>query len=368
MKVVVTHQGGGVDHPYIVQLVNALAHLPDVQVCLAESGSFPLWRTVWQHGRPDVVHLQWQHPFFLGTRLDKMVLGTLFFFAQWLTLWLMGVRFVWTVHELVRFGTVRADWELRANRLLARIVDRVIVHCETAVPPVAAACDIGPDKLTVIPHGHFADYYPPPVNREQARASLGLPAEGRLCLFFGHIKGYKGLEKLAHAFIRLTDQNIALLIAGKPHGSATGTLELLARIAADDHRIYMQFEYIPDEELPLYFSACDLVVLPYTDSLTSGAAILAASYGRAVLMPALGCMAEFPPEAAILYDPEAADGLHQALQQGLDAPLSEMGETAQRYIRQFAWPAIAAATHQVYQLAVGEVRGAVGHLPEERAK
>ncbi len=354
MKVILTAYRGK-SNPYIQLLTESLA-AKGVQVGLAYPGYWTLWRAMREYGRPDIVHIQWQHPLFLASRLDKTILRTVLFFCQWLTLRLLGVRFVWTVHETLHFGARRAGWEMAASRLLAQLVDRMIVHCETAVPLVADEFRVDTGRFSVVPHGHYDGYYPPVPDQAAARADLGLPADAKVILFFGHIRPYKGVDKLIETF---TQQNVScarLLVLGEPHATAPWLAPQLAEQAAGDQRITIRFEYIPDDELAVYLAACDIVALPYTDSLTSGAAILAGSYGRPILAPKLGCMGEFPTEAAILYDPTVPDGLTQAMTRALAAPLGEMGRVARQYWLQFPWSLVAAETHRIYETVLRRAR------------
>jgi hypothetical protein len=66
--------------------------------------------------------------------------------------------------------------------------------------------------------------------------------------------------------------------------------------------------WIPPREVSLLFAACDLVVLPYRRILNSGAARLAMTLGRPVLLPDLGLMRaqqqRFGAEWVRLYDGE----------------------------------------------------------------
>ncbi|WP_242482112.1 glycosyltransferase, partial [Trichormus variabilis] len=50
--------------------------------------------------------------------------------------------------------------------------------------------------------------------------------------------------------------------------------------------------FVPSEKLQIYLNACDVVVFPYRDILTSGAVMLAMSFGRACIAPRKGCIAE----------------------------------------------------------------------------
>lgn len=347
MKVILTAYRGK-SNPYIQLLTESLI-AQGVQVGLAYPGNWTLREAAQAYGRPDIVHIQWQHPLFLASRLDKTIVRTILFFWQWLTLRLQGVRFVWTVHETLHFGTRRAGWEMAASRLLARLVDRIIVHCEMAVPLVANEFRVDATRFHVVPHGHYDGYYPPAPTQTAARAGLGLPADAKVILFFGHIRPYKGVDKLIETFTRLDAPRARLILLGAPHAATPWLAPQLAEQAAADERIITRFEYIPDDDLAVYLAACDIVALPYTDSLTSGAAILAGSYGRPILAPKLGCMGEFPADAAILYDPAAPDGLAQAVACALDGSLAEMGRAARQYWLQFPWSQVADETHQVYE-------------------
>lgn len=346
MKVIFTTYRGK-NHPYMDLLTEALAD-KGVQVKFTYPGYWTLLRAVKEHGLPDVFHLQWQHPLFLASRLDKMIILTVLFFLQFLLLRLLGVRFVWTVHELLHFGTNRPGWEMAASRLLARLVEQLIVHCDTAVSIVADELKIKPTRISVVAQGHYADYYPPAPNQLEARSQLALPSDDIVILFFGHIRPYKGVDKLMDTFIQTEMENARLIVLGKPHGATPELAPQLAEIAASDSRILTRFEYVPDDELAVYLGACDLVALPYTDSLTSAAALLAGSYGRPILAPKLGCMGEFPPDAAILYDPLATDGLQKAMNEAITAPLADMGEASKQYSLQFPWSLVATKTKDVY--------------------
>lgn len=272
---------------------------------------------------------------------------TLMFYIQWLTLHLLGIRFVWTVHNIVHHEKQQAGWELWMCRLLARVVDVIIVHCNTARSLAATAYRIEPEKIKIVPHGHYADWYPPMPSKNEARHRLGLPLNKTIFLYFGLVREYKGLEKLLDAFALHKTDDVRLILLGQPNPPALGNS--LSVQAAKDPRVTTKFEFIPDEQLVCYLSACDLVVLPYRDSLTSSAVILAASYGRPALIPKLGCMGEFPPEAVILYDPNDPGGLQAALKQAQCAPLETMGLASEAYIQQFPWSLVSAKTLDVYQ-------------------
>ena len=123
-------------------------------------------------------------------------------------------------------------------------------------------------------------------------------------------------------------------------------------MAKEDPRILLRLGFVPDEDVAKILAAGDVVVLPYHRTLTSGAAILAMSYGRSVIVPKMGCVQELSSDMAIHYDPEQADGLQNALLAAETAPLASMGQTAYRFAQRSSWSLIAEKTINVYYAAV----------------
>jgi glycosyltransferase involved in cell wall biosynthesis len=63
-------------------------------------------------------------------------------------------------------------------------------------------------------------------------------------------------------------------------------------------------------------NACDICVFPYREITTSSAALLALSFGRPLIVPAIGSFPELvTSETGILFDPSRPDALVSALEQ-----------------------------------------------------
>lgn len=117
---------------------------------------------------------------------------------------------------------------------------------------------------------HFGEKTP----RERAEKVLGLAPGRKNLLFFGLIRDYKGLDILLRAFGKL-DDSYQLIVAGEPYGSFEKYQAIIDSSPAKD-RIKLFLKYIKDSEVKDYFSASDLVVLPYRSATQSG--ISAVSY------------------------------------------------------------------------------------------
>jgi glycosyltransferase involved in cell wall biosynthesis len=86
------------------------------------------------------------------------------------------------------------------------------------------------------------------------------------------------------------------------------------------------------------------------DILTSGTAILAASFGKAVIAPRRGCLPQTLDERGTLfYDPLVTDALEAALGSAMAADLGSMGAQNRAMASRLDWDLIAERTVQVYR-------------------
>lgn len=199
----------------------------------------------------DVFHLQWWSlPLFPVAVV--MLLG----------MKLRGKPVVVTVHNVLPHERSRGF--VAAGRFLCRRADRVIVHSEQNERQLIGSYGIGPERVLRIPMGATLNETPP-VARAEARTALGLPANAEILLSFGTIRPYKGIDDLIEAFARVAEERSGahLVIAGKPWMDWEPYRRRIEELALGD-RIHCFLEYIRDERVGLFFSAADLVVLPYT--------------------------------------------------------------------------------------------------------
>lgn len=123
-----------------------------------------------------------------------------------------------------------------------------------------------------------------------AKKALGLA--GPVMLFFGFVRKYKGLEYLIRAMPEvLRSSAVQLLIVGEfwedrePYQRMITELGLQRSVQVVDH-------YVPNEEVGLYFSAADVVVLPYADATQSAVVSLAYAFDKPVITTSVGGLPE----------------------------------------------------------------------------
>ncbi|HAQ36901.1 MAG TPA: glycosyl transferase family 1 [Saprospirales bacterium] len=151
------------------------------------------------------------------------------------------------------------------------------------------------------PHPVF-DNYGPPVDREEAIRKLGLAVNFRYLLFFGFIREYKGLDWLLEAMgdSKIKSLPVKLIVAGEFYTDDQVFLELIQRNGLEDSVIFKS-DYIPDEEVSLYFGASDLVVQPYKHATQSGVTQIAYHFKKSMLVTNVGGLPEMIPDQIVGY-------------------------------------------------------------------
>jgi glycosyltransferase involved in cell wall biosynthesis len=197
--------------------------------------------------------------------------------------------------------------------------------------------------------------------RDEARARLGLGQDEPVLLFFGFVRRYKGLRNLIRALAAVREQLPArLLVVGefwedeRPYRDLVRQLDLEG--AVEFHNTY-----VPNEEMAVYFSAADAVVLPYLEATQSGVAQIALGFEKPVIATSVGGMAETiaDGQTGLIVPPGDNAALSAAIvryfQAGLAEPFArnihEIKETASwmpliRLIEELAAPVVVPQAEQ----------------------
>ncbi|MEQ8703570.1 MAG: glycosyltransferase [Phaeodactylibacter sp.] len=181
--------------------------------------------------------------------------------------------------------------------------------------------------VAYIPHPIY-DNYGPTVEREAALAQLGLPKDQRYLLFFGFIRGYKGLDLLlqAMALPEVRTLGVKLIVAGEFYDDPAPYQQLIAGQGLEE-QIVLRNAYIPNSEVGAYFGAADLVVQPYKTATQSGISQLAFHFGKPMVVTRVGGLPEIVQHGKEGYvvdvSPEAiaaaiADFYHNQQQESME--------------------------------------------------
>ncbi|MCX6699612.1 MAG: glycosyltransferase [Methanomicrobiales archaeon] len=174
--------------------------------------------------------------------------------------------------------------------LIRRLATFYIVHSEIDRQLISSHYDIDLRRIRVIPIGLFDQYKK--TDKGQAKDYLGI-REPNVILFFGLIRPYKGVKYLVQAFERLPPDRIHnshLLIVGE----AWEDQELCKTVAKSPVNTHISLidRYVGDSEIPFYFSAADVLVMPYTRASQSGVAHIGMEFGIPIIATRVGGLEE----------------------------------------------------------------------------
>jgi len=183
-------------------------------------------------------------------------------------------------HEKRFFDKVSNKYFLKQNEGYVVLSDRVLEDLLSIKPDA---------KYLRIDHpvySHFGET----LKREDAIEKLGLNPDHKHLLFFGFIRDYKGLDLLVDAMNSLPE-DYHLIVAGEVYGSFDKYQSQI-----DSHnlgsRIHLYNEYISDSEVPVYFSASDVCVLPYKEATQSGITAISQHFELPVIATDVGGLKE----------------------------------------------------------------------------
>lgn len=203
------------------------------------------------------------------------------------------------------------DWRL--SRWLLRACKGLVVMSASVQKDVEKLGINRPIRLVAHPiYNLFGD----PIPKETARERLNLDAEAPVLLFFGFIRRYKGLHILLEAmpWVKAALPNIKLLVAGEFYEEETLYRTQIETLDIGKV-VELHSNYIPNDRVPAYFSATDVVVQPYVTATQSGVAQIAFQFDKPTILTDVGGLAEVVPDgiAGLVVPPENPEALAQAI-------------------------------------------------------
>ena len=337
--------------PYQTLLAAALAEL-GVEVDFLAGYKRVLALTRLVRGRAfDVLHLHWPDAYY-PRRHDGFDWWRQARFATDLALATRRHPLVFTAHNFAphnRSGEFCEEHNARAPFLQARAV---IAHSAAARDQIVQERGVPAARVHVIPHGDLSIPLGASLPRTEARRQLGLP-EGPLCLMFGTVEPYKGIEEvLAHW--RAARPETALCVVGRPCTPEYATH--LTGLTQELRNVSLHLDWMPDEQLRLWLSAADAVLFNYRQIFTSGAASLARSWGLPIILPKrLATLDLAEPSPLVRRFESFATDFDAALAGALATTPSFAAAADWRAAT--AWSRIARATAAVYAGVLGAAPG-----------
>lgn len=329
--------------------------------------SFPIFSFVIQILRSDdidILHLHWADPFFVvkygkkSGRIKKYsslfltILKSLFFIIDVEIIKLCGIKIVWTIHDKYDHDEKHKRIQIYIYTYLCRRVDEISVTSDKSEEIVRDLFDIpASQSIFTVGHGNYIDVYTDDVDREQARSTLGIESNKFVFLYFGSIRKYKGVIDLLEAYIQINTEDSCLYIVGEVREES---IQSRLETAKNKKDIILVPDYVPENRIQFFFNACDVVVLPFRDILTSGSVMLAMGFGCPLIVPEIGSITDTVPKTNFLYTPKD-ENLKITLERAHEnSNLSSIGEQNYQCAKEMTWEKVAQKTIKMYESATNE--------------
>ncbi len=195
----------------------------------------------------------------------------------------------------------------RMWRALWRLPAAITVHTERERQLVADSVRLPPERISVRDHG-LTFVRRATIDRNEARARLGIDDATFMFLAIGFIQPHKGFDRAVAAFDGLADHGCRLDVVGSVRVDEPAFVdyadELRTHIATT-RGAHMHEGYVSDEMFDVWLVAADVLLLPYRHIWSSGVLQRAALYGTNVIATRVGSLDEQGHEGVVLVESDA---------------------------------------------------------------
>ena len=165
------------------------------------------------------------------------------------------------VKNRARISEEEPGERIRRERELAASADAIITASAHEHDLLARYYDADPARMASIPCGIDTGLFQP-RDRDECRRALGIEQDRPALLWVGRLEKLKGVDILIDAVAQLDDPDVLLLVVGGEQGhELRGELEAQARAAGLGGSVRFTGA-VPHEDLPAWYSAADVCVVP----------------------------------------------------------------------------------------------------------
>jgi D-inositol-3-phosphate glycosyltransferase len=252
-------------------------------------------------------------------------------------------------------GEHESDRRIAHERWLAKMADHIIVPSARERENLLHYYHAQPERISVIPCGVNLELFKP-LDRGRARMQLGLDPRADIILYVGRFAPLKGLDRLLQALVRLKAQfarsHLVFVGGDGPHAESSRALSRLT--AACGMQSHVTFAgRVEQHNLPPYYSAADLLVLPshyesfglvILESLACGTPVAVTPVGAVEAILSGG-------RNGVLIESAAVDDVARGIANLLEQPAATKpsAEQIRATVTEFSWPTIALAVAGIYE-------------------
>jgi D-inositol-3-phosphate glycosyltransferase len=288
----------------------------------------------------------------------------------------LGIPLIHTMHTMARVKNLNlAEGEtpepmirVQGETQVVAAANALIANTDAEAASLVSLYDACPDTVHVVSPGVDLYTFTPGESRSAARDQIGQPQDALVVSFVGRIQPHKGPEVLIRATSELVKHSpllrhkLIVNIVGGASGANTEEVdrlkELTTWLAIDD--VVRFSPPVPREDLPQWYRAADLVVVPSYSESFGLVALEAQACGTPVIATAVGGLRTAVADgiSGVLvdgHDPKAwSSVISRLLQEPQRRVLLSMG--AVEHASHFGWDVTARGTLDIYDQVISEAR------------
>jgi D-inositol-3-phosphate glycosyltransferase len=288
----------------------------------------------------------------------------------------LGIPLVHTMHTMARVKNLNlAEGEtpepmirVQGETQVVAAANALIANTDAEGASLVSLYDACPDIVHVVSPGVDLFTFTPGESRLAAREIVGLPQDALVVSFVGRIQPHKGPEVLIRATSELVKHSpllrhkLIVNVVGGASGANTEEVDRLKELSTwlgiDD--VVRFAPPVPRAELPQWYRAADLVIVPSYSESFGLVALEAQACGTPVVATAVGGLRTAVADgiSGVLvdgHDPKAwSSVISRLLQEPQRRVLLSMG--AIEHASHFGWDVTARGTLDIYDQVISEAR------------
>jgi glycosyltransferase involved in cell wall biosynthesis len=240
------------------------------------------------------------------------------------------------------------------NLFVFHFADCFIVHNDRNRELFKKIYNVNNKKIYIIGLGVNIPQIMRKISKSKAREQLKIQNNKKVLLYFGYIWKYKGIDILLYSLEKIAKEikDVLLVIAGQPLTN-WDEYEKIIKNKDLNKFILKHLKYISEPDLEMFFSAADLIVLPYAPPFDThgGVAAFAIGMKKPLVVSDIGGLPEFVDDKrAIVKSGDIEDLAKKIIRIFHDEELlNKLKKDSISISKEITWDSIAQKTIKVYE-------------------